>query len=122
MAIIGAFTSKTIDQLQELGKLSGDEKFVVSVNEEDTRKISLDTIVGYAASILSGGSSAAYPVGYGLNFGGTISYIKNGESLDISERSPGCFYLEEKNQTSIRTQISLPTSAKVSSSLGLRRV
>lgn len=116
-----AFTSKTIDQLQELGKLNGDEKFVVSVNEEYTRKISLDTIVGYAAALLSGNAGAS-PVGFGLNYGGTIIYIEDGKIIDISERSPGCFYLEERKQNSIRTQISLPTSVTVSSNLGLKRV
>ena len=120
MAVAMSFDSKTIDQLQELGKLNGQEKFVVSVNEEDTRKISLDTIVGYAAAILSG-NAGTMPL-MGSNYGGSIIYIKEGESIDISQRSPGWFYLEERTQTSVRAQINLPTSVKVSSNLGLRRV
>lgn len=116
---ISPFDSKTIDQLQELGKLSGQEKFVISVEEKDTRKVTVDTIVGYAASQLSGGASQASIGGYG---GQCIIFIEEGEEISIPERTPGCFYLEEEKQTSLRTKINIPTSVKVSSSLGLRRV
>lgn len=117
---IAPFDSKTIDELQELGKLSGNEKLVVSVEAEDTRKVSVDTVVGYAASILSGTSM---PVGYsGYGGGQCIIFVKEGQEIPVSQRTPGCFYLEEQRQTSIRTQISIPTSVKVSTNLGLRRV
>lgn len=116
---IAPFDSKTIDQLQELGKLSGQEKLVVSVQEKDTKKVTVDTIVGYAVSQLSGGTSAASIGGYG---GQCIIFVEEGEEIPINERTPGCYYLEEERQTSLRTKINIPTSVKVSSSLGLRRV
>jgi hypothetical protein len=49
-------------------------------------------------------------------------FIPEGEEIDLTERTPGCFYLEETRQTSIRSKITAPTSVKVSSTLALRRV
>ena len=45
MAIAIGIDSKTIDQLQELGKITGLEKTVIS-DGTDTRKVTIDTIVG----------------------------------------------------------------------------
>lgn len=122
MATSSVFESKLIDELQELGKLSGIEMTVVS-NGEQTRKVSIDTIIGYAASILA---NQPVPVMMSLSNNksgnGCIIAIPEGEEISVSQRSPGCFYLEETRQTSLRTQINIPTTVKVSSSLGLRRV
>ena len=119
MATLNSYDAKTIDELQELGKLTGLEKTIVS-NGTESRKVSMDTIIGYAANKLSGISPSAVN---SKNHGGQcLVYIPEGEKIDVSERTPGCFYLEETIQTSIRTQISIPASVKVSSSLGLRRV
>lgn len=123
MAISTGLDAKTIDQLQELGKLTGLEKTVVS-DGSDTRKVTIDTIVGYAAGVLAGtpsNTSSGSNTGVSLK-GQCLFFVPKGETVDVSERSPGCFYLEETNQTSIRTQINLPTSVTVSQSLGLRRV
>ena len=113
--------TKTIDELQELAKLSGLEKTIVAYNNE-TRKISIDTIAGYIASILVNASPSSVSYSPSNRFSQSIIFIPEGESLESSERSPGCFYLEETKQTSIRTQMNIPTSVKVSSSLGLKRV
>ena len=48
--------------------------------------------------------------------------IPEGTEIPIEQRTPGCFYLEQTKQTSIRTKINVPTSVVVSSSLGLKRV
>lgn len=123
MATSTPFESKLIDELQELGKLSGTEMTVVSYDGQQTRKVSIDTIIGYAASILSNVQPSTMSLRPTYTTGGQcIIVIPEGEELDISERTPGCFYLEETKQTSIRTQMNVPTSVKVSSSLGLRRV
>ena len=120
MTISSILNAKTIDELQELGKLSGLEKTIVSTGK-DTRKVSIDTIVGYAARSLSdAGSSVSSPSNN--NSGGCIVFIPKGEQISVNERTPGCFYLEEKHQTSIRTKINIPTSVVVSKTLGLRRV
>ena len=122
MATSTVFESKLIDELQELGKLSGIEMTVVS-NGEQTRKVSIDTIIGYAASILS---NQAVPATMSLKnnstSGGCIVLVPEGEEIPVIQRTPGCFYLEETKQTSIRTKINMPTTVKVGSSLGLRRV
>ena len=122
MATSIIFESKTIDELQELGKLSGMEMTIIS-NGEQTRKVSIDTIIGYAASILA---NQTQPVLMSLSpsrtGSGCIVAVPEGEEIPISQRTPGTFYLEETRQTSIRTQISVPTSVKVSGSLGLRRL
>lgn len=117
MSIISSEDAKTIDQLQELGKLDGTEKTVVSTGS-NTRKVSINTILGYIASRVSG-KTINLPE---TSFGSGITFIPKGESIPINERTPGAFYLEETNQSSIRTQISVPASIKVSSNLGLRRV
>lgn len=120
MAISDQFDTKTIDELQELGKLTGDEKILVSYKEgEENRKVTIDTIVGYAASLLQN-----IPTTLSLRTGidQCIIFVPEGEDMPLSQRTPGCFYLEERNQTSIRTKINIPTSVKVSSNLGLRRV
>ena len=52
MSILSSLDAKTIDELQELGKLSGTEKTIVSTGTE-SRKVSIDTIIGYAARILA---------------------------------------------------------------------
>lgn len=123
MATSTPFESKLIDELQELGKLVGTEMTVVSYNGNETRKVSIDTIIGYAASILTNTQPMIMSLRPSTNSAGQcIIAIPEGEEIDISERTPGCFYLEETKQTSIRTQINVPTSVKVSSSLGLRRV
>ena len=117
------FESKFIDELQELGKLVGTEMTVVSYNGNQTRKVSIDTIIGYAASILTNTQPTIMSLRPSANsVGQCIILVPEGEEIDISERIPGCFYLEETKQTSIRTQINAPTSVRVSSSLGLRRV
>lgn len=121
MAVSTPFDAKTIDELQELGKLSGLEMTVVSYDGEQTRKVSIDTIIGYAASILANNTQSIMSL-RPASFGSSIIFIPEGEDISISERTPGCFYLEERRQTSIRTKINIPTSVKVSSSLGLRRV
>lgn len=122
MAVSTPFESKMIDELQELGKLSGTEMTIVSYDGTQTRKVSIDTIIGYAASILNNSPSLMSSFLPSRSEGQCIILVPEGEEIDISERLPGCFYLEETRQTSIRTQINVPTSVKVSSSLGLRRI
>ena len=118
MAVLSSLEAKTIDELQELGKLSGTEKTIVS-NGNESRKVSIDTIIGYAASRLSNTPMSSSMPGIS---GQSIVFIPEGEEIPISERTPGCFYLEEVKQTSLRTKINIPTSVVVSKSLGLRRV
>lgn len=122
MAVSTLLDAKTIDELKELGKLTGSEMTIVSYDEEQTRKVSIDTIIGYAASILANTSPAFMSLNPNVSVGSSIKIIPDGEKIDVSERSPETFYLEETRQTSIRTKINIPTSIKVSSSLGLRRV
>ena len=122
MAISSVFDAKTIDELQELGKLTGTEKTVISTGEE-TRKISVNTLIGYAVNIIASANPALASISIpstGYNSG--IIFIPEGEEIDVTERTPGCFYLEEARQTSIRCKITVPASVKVSSALGLRRV
>lgn len=119
------FESKTIDDLQELGKLSGSEKTIVSVNN-DTKKVSINTIVGYAANAIAQqmGMQVA-PMSLSTpsqSSGGCIVVIPEGEEIPVNLRTPGTIYFERTKQTSIRTQINVPTSVVVSSTLGLRRV
>ncbi len=123
MATSLPFESKLIDELQELGKLSGAEMTIVSYNGEQTRKVSIDTIIGYAASILANSpATMSLSPGSSRLGGQCIIFVPQGDEVPISERIPDCYYLEERKQTSIRSQINVPTSVKVSSSLGLRRV
>lgn len=124
MATIDLTNSKTIDELQELGKLTGSEKTIVS-DGQDTRKVTIDTIVGYAAAILNGATPALLSLGSSSGASAvskSIVFIPEEEEIPINERTPGCFYLEETHQTSIRTQINIPTSVRVSGNLGLKRV
>lgn len=120
MAVLNALDAKTIDELKELAKLTGVEKTIVSDGKE-SRKVSIDTIVGYTANKLAGvsGSPSVNP---GLSGGNSITFIPEGEKIPVNERAPGSFYLEESRQVSIRTKINVPTSVKVSANLGLRRV
>ena len=119
MAVLSSLDSKTIDQLQELGKLSGTEKTIIS-NGIESKKVSIDTILGYIASRLSNIPASSYVPG--ISGGQSIVFIPEGEEVPVSERTPGSFYLEEVKQTSIRTKINIPTSVNVSKTLGLRRV
>lgn len=112
--------AKTIDQLQELGKLNGLEKTIIS-DGTTTSKVTIDTIIGYAASLLAGTPTNVSSISTSLN-GQSLFFVPEGCEVPVVERAPGSFYLEETRQTSIRTQISLPTSVSVSKSLGLRRV
>lgn len=118
MAVLNVVDAKTIDELKELAKLTGAEKTIISDGTE-SRKVSIDTIVGYTANKLSGSPTSVNP---GLSGGSGITFIPEGENIPVNERVPGSFYLEEVKQTSIRTKINVPTSVKVSASLGLRRV
>lgn len=124
MGIASSLDAKTIDELQELGKLTGTEKTIVSDGIE-SRKVSIDTIVGYTArNILNSGSGTAsakisIP---SSSYSGNLVFIPEGETIDVTERTPGCFYLEETKQTSIRTKVNMPTSVVVSKTLGLRRI
>ena len=111
--------SKTIDELQELGKITGTEMTIVSQDANQTKKVSIDTIIGYAASILSGVNVAHMALSRG---GTSIEIIPEGEEIPVEQRVPGHFYLEITNQTSIRTKVNVPTSVIVSSTLGLKRV
>lgn len=113
--------TKNIDDLQELGKLTGSEMTLVSY-ENDTRKVAIDTIIGYAASILANTNPKMMSLNRPSSNSPCIVFVPSGEQISVNERTPGCFYLEESNQTSIRTQINIPTSVKVSASLGLRRL
>lgn len=124
MAIISSFDSKTIDELQELSKLSGNEKTIISDGIE-TKKVSLDSIVGYAASKISGSSNIntrSIPNTSNVNNGTGIVFIPEGEEIPVSERKPGYFYLEETRQTSIRKNVNIPVSVSVNANLGLKRV
>ena len=125
MAISTGLDAKTIDQLQELGKITGREKTIVS-DGKDTRKVTIDTIIGYAAGVLSGSPARTTVSNQNTNTSSLrsqcIFFVPKGEEVSVSERSPGTFYLEESDQTSIRTQINLPTTVTVSKSLGLKRV
>lgn len=109
--------AKTIDQLQEVGKLNGLEKTIIS-DGNTTRKVSIDTIVGYAANKLANSSSKTNV----LATGQSIFFVPEGNEVPVIERTPGSFYLEETRQTSIRSQVNIPTSITVSNSLGLRRI
>lgn len=119
MANLSSLNAKTIDELQELGKLSGSEKTIIS-NGTESRKVSIDSIIGYAANKLAGISPSV--INSVVSGGQSLIFIPEGKEVPVSERIPGCFYLEETKQTSIRTQLSIPASVKVSSNLGLRRV
>lgn len=123
MAVVSQFDAKTIDDLQELGKLTGSEKTIISYNGEETRKVTIDTIVGYAAALLNAGQPATMSLRpTQMVYGGQLIFIADGEEIPLNERTPGSFYLEETKQTSIRTQINIPTSVRVSKTLGLKRV
>ena len=119
MATLTSLDAKTIDELQELGKLLGSEKTIIS-NGTDTKKVSIDTIIGYAASRLTGISPSV--INSSIYGGQCLVFIPEGQEVSVSERTPGCFYLEETKQTSIRTQLNIPSSVKVSINLGLRRL
>lgn len=121
-----SFESKTIDELQELGKLTGSEKTIISI-DNDTKKVAIDTIVGYAANLIAqqmGNESTPMAVFSvrGSSGGNCIIVVPEGEKIPINLRTPGTIYFETTKQTSIRTQINVPTSVVVSSTLGLRRV
>ena len=123
MAVVSQFDAKTIDDLQELGKLTGSEKTIISYNGEETRKVTIDTIVGYAAALLNNTQPSTMSLRpTQMVYGGQIIFIADGEEIPLNERTPGSFYLEETKQTSIRTQINIPTSVRVSKTLGLKRV
>ena len=116
--------AKTIDELQELGKLSGTEKTIIS-DGYTTKKLSIDTILGYIASRLHGTPVAAVisdNTSITSSASGDITFIPEGEEIPVYKRVPGCFYLEEQRQSSIRTEINLPASITVSGNLGLKRV
>lgn len=120
------FESKSIDDLQELGKLNGTEKTIISI-DDDTKKVSIDTIVGYAANMVAQAMSGnTAPVMMTSNFGSSggncIVVINEGEEIPINLRTPGTFYFERTHQSSIRTKINVPTSVVVSGTLGLKRV
>ena len=119
MSVANSFDAKTIDELQELGKLTGSEKTIISTGKE-SKKVSIDTIVGYAASMIN--NTPATISSGGVSGGGSIVFVPKGEEISIHERTPGTFYLEETNQISIRNKTNIPTSVVVSRSLGLRRV
>ena len=118
MAING-LDSKTIDELQELGKLNGTEMTIISQDGTQTRKVSIDTIIGYAASVLAGTNVTPMALSRG---GTSIEVIPEGEEIPVEQRIPGYFYLELTKQTSIRTKVNVPTSVVVSPTLGLKRV
>ena len=121
MAVLSSLDAKTIDELRELGKLYGNEKTIVS-DGTDTRKVSIDTIIGYAASRIANVPVASSTNVPNMSGSQNITFIPEGKEVPINERVPGSFYLEERSQTSIRTNISAPASMVVSKSLGLRRV
>lgn len=95
------YDSKTIDELEEIKKLLGSEKLIVS-DGITTNKVSVNTLAGYIAGIISKGKQ---------------TIVDND-----SELLPNDFYLEEESQISIKTEVTIPTSITVSSNLGLRRV
>lgn len=119
--------AKTIDDLQEIGKLSGMEKTIISV-DQDTKKVSIDTIVGYAANLIAKNMSgaSANPTSVIItpsnSSGGCIIIIPEGTEIPINLRTPGTIYFERAHQSSIRTKINVPTSVVVSGNLGLKRV
>lgn len=121
MAILD-LNAKTIDELQELDKLTGREMTIVSVNGNESKKVPIDAIVGYTASRINGISPSAISNGTTDSNGGSIVIIPEGEEIPISQRTPNTFYLEQTKQTSIRTKVNVPTSVVVSKSLGLKRV
>lgn len=112
--------AKTIDELKELGKLTGLEKTIVSTGN-DSKKVTIDTIVGYTASVLAGNNISTIPNTGNIN-GHCLTFVPEGNEIPVSERTSGSFYLEERRQTSIRSKVSMPTSVSVSKNLGLRRV
>lgn len=50
-----------------------------------------------------------------------IIFIPKGQQISPKRRTEGNFYLEERNQTSIRVEKNIPTSIRVSGNLGLKR-
>ena len=118
--------AKSIDDLQEVGKLTGIEKTLISI-ENDTKKVSIDTIVGYAANLIAQSLSGnTMPVmmtsNLGSSGGNCIIAIPDGEEIPVNLRTPGTYYMERTKQSSIRTKMNVPTSVVVSSTLGLKRV
>lgn len=119
--------AKSIDDLQEVGKLTGTEKTIISI-ENDTKKVSIDTIVGYAANLVAQSMSGAQvaPVmmapSFGSSSGNCIIVIQEGEEIPVNLRIPGTIYFERTHQSSIRTKINVPTSVVVSGNLALKRV
>ena len=112
--------AKTIDELQELGKLTGSEKTIVTYKGTDTRKVSINTLLGYIAGVLTG--TTPIPISNNPSGTGSLIFIPEGENIPINQRTPGYFYLEEVKQNSIRAQVNIPTSVTVSANLSLRRL
>lgn len=119
MAVLSSLDAKTIDELKELRKLTGLEMTIVSTSE-GSKKVSIDTIIGFGSKLIDPNRTIISDPN-GLT-GQCIIFVPEGEEISVSERTPGCFYLEEAKQTSVRTKINVPTSVIVSKTLGLRRV
>lgn len=110
---------KDINDLEEIGKVQG-KNYLLIVQNEKSKRVSLDTIAGYMAGVIN-----VVPGSVGTLFsdeGGNVLVIPKGESIPVNRRVPGNFYIEEANQVSIRSQINLPISVGISRQLGLKRV
>lgn len=115
----GLMDIKDVNDLEEIGKVHGKNYLFAIVNEK-SKRVSIDTIAGYIASTINaipGSASTLFN-----DEGGNVLVIPKGESIPVNRRIPGNFYIEECDQVSIRSQINLPISVKISKQMGLKRV
>lgn len=115
---------KDINDLSLIGKISGDSKLLIMVNDKAYR-ITADTLVGYAAGVLGNNADVNVSPVATLSMPSQehdIVFIESGQEIPVNKRTPGVFYLEERSQRSIRSQINLPVSVKISKQMGLKRL
>lgn len=115
MANVSVINSKQISELKELAKLSGKEVMLIDNGNNNTKKVTVDTLLGYIRDqILSGGSTTST--------GTSIEIIPEGEELDPESRKEGQFYLNVLSEKDIIESTLIPTSIVVSPSMGLKIV
>lgn len=109
-------TTKRINELDSLPKLTGKEYTVVGNTEKDF-KVTVDALMGYIAAQINKGTIGEGAFGGG---GSNIIDMPIGEEIPVASREKGNFYLRQCDVHDAQIAAGIPMNIRVGANMGLR--
>lgn len=110
-------TAKQIHELDPLNKINGKEEILID-DGQLTYKVTVDTLLGYIRDQIN---NNAQP-GTSSDGGTTIHFIPEGETIGVTQRETGHYYINVDNSMSPGYRGNIVQNYRISPNMGLRMI